>query len=282
RFSVPEDYLAQLFSLEGKVVIITGGMGVIASAMTKALANVGARVGILDLSSRRAEAEARAARMEADGHPALALSGSVLDRQDLLNVREVVLARWGRIDILINTAGGNKPGAIVSPDKSFFTDLSREAIEDVFDLNLMGTILPCQVFGETMAAQKEGCIINISSMAAIRTLTQVVGYSAAKAGIDNFTRWLAVEMARKYGAGLRVNAIAPGFFVGEQNRRLLLNEDNTLTDRGQSIIQHTPAGRFGEPEELLSTLIWLCGPGAAFVNGVVVPVDGGFSVFSGV
>jgi len=279
---VPEDYLAQLFSLEGKVVIITGGMGVIASAMTKALANVGARVGILDLSSRRAEAEARAARMEADGHPALALSGSVLDRQDLLNVREVVLARWGRIDILINTAGGNKPGAIVSPDKSFFTDLSREAIEDVFDLNLMGTILPCQVFGETMAAQKEGCIINISSMAAIRTLTQVVGYSAAKAGIDNFTRWLAVEMARKYGAGLRVNAIAPGFFVGEQNRRLLLNEDNTLTDRGQSIIQHTPAGRFGEPEELLSTLIWLCGPGAAFVNGVVVPVDGGFSVFSGV
>ena len=279
---MPEDYLAQLFSLEGKVVIITGGMGVIASAMTKALANVGARVGILDLSSRRAEAEARAARMEADGHPALALSGSVLDRQDLLNVREVVLARWGRIDILINTAGGNKPGAIVSPDKSFFTDLSREAIEDVFDLNLMGTILPCQVFGETMAAQKEGCIINISSMAAIRTLTQVVGYSAAKAGIDNFTRWLAVEMARKYGAGLRVNAIAPGFFVGEQNRRLLLNEDNTLTDRGQSIIQHTPAGRFGEPEELLSTLIWLCGPGAAFVNGVVVPVDGGFSVFSGV
>jgi NAD(P)-dependent dehydrogenase (short-subunit alcohol dehydrogenase family) len=219
--------------------------------------------------------------METAGHPALALFSDVLDRQQLQAARDAVLARWGRIDILVNTAGGNKPEAVVTANQSF-SDVSREALEDVFSLNLMGTILPCQVFAATMAAQRQGCIVNISSMAAMRAMTQVVGYSAAKAAVSNFTRWLAVELAQKYGSGLRVNAIAPGFFVGEQNRRLLLNEDNTLTERGKTVINHTPAGRFGEPHELVGTLIWLCSPAASFITGTVIPVDGGFSAFSGV
>ncbi|PLS81668.1 MAG: D-mannonate oxidoreductase, partial [Chloroflexi bacterium] len=184
---------------------------------------------------------------------------------------------------------GNVPAATLSEDKTFF-DLPIDAFEQVFELNLLGTVLPTQVFGAAMTqsrsaelgAAARGCIVNISSMGALRVITRVVGYSAAKAAVDNLTRWLAVELARKYGAGLRVNAIAPGFFIGEQNRDLLLNKDGSLTARGQTIIDHTPAGRFGEPDELISTLIWLCSPGARFVNGVVVPVDGGFAVFSGV
>jgi NAD(P)-dependent dehydrogenase (short-subunit alcohol dehydrogenase family) len=191
------------------------------------------------------------------------------------------MARWGRIDILVNAAGGNSPEAIVAPDQHFF-DLPMEAMQPILDLNLNGTLLPCQVFGKVMAEQRQGCIINISSMAVARAMTRTVAYSAAKAAVENFTRWLAVEMALKYGIGVRVNAIAPGYFLGEQNRRLLLNEDNTLTSRGQAIIRGTPAGRFGEPHELVSTLIWLCSPGAGFVTGVTVPVDGGFSAFTGI
>jgi NAD(P)-dependent dehydrogenase (short-subunit alcohol dehydrogenase family) len=161
--------------------------------------------------------------------------------------------------------------------------MPEEAFRQVLDLNLVGTLLPSQVFGEAMAQREQrGCIVNISSMAAQRTISRVVGYSAAKAAVDNLTRWMAVELARAFGAGMRVNAIAPGFFIGEQNRRLLLEEDGSLTARGRMIIEHTPAGRFGEPSELVSTLVWLCGPGARFVNGVVIPVDGGFSAFSGV
>jgi NAD(P)-dependent dehydrogenase (short-subunit alcohol dehydrogenase family) len=155
-------------------------------------------------------------------------------------------------------------------------------MQQVMALNWMGTLLPTQVFGLLMAEQRRGSIVNISSMAAQRTITRVIAYASAKAAIDNFTHWLAVELAHKYGEGLRVNAIAPGFFVGEQNRALLLNDDNTLTDRGQLIIEHTPAGRFGEPDDLVATLIWLCSPGARFVSGVVVPVDGGFNIYSGV
>jgi NAD(P)-dependent dehydrogenase (short-subunit alcohol dehydrogenase family) len=173
------------------------------------------------------------------------------------------------------------PQATLAPGQSFF-DLSVEGMAPVVALNLEGTLLPSQVFGEAMARAGRGCIVNISSMAAQRAMTRVVGYGVAKAGVENATRWLAVELARTCGGRLRVNAIAPGFFVGEQNRALLTNEDGSLTARGQLVIDHTPAGRFGEPEELVSTLIWLCGPGASFVNGVVVPVDGGFSAFSGV
>ncbi len=279
--------IAKLFSLEGQVAIVTGGTGVLGGAMARGLAQAGARVGIL--GRRKERADAVIAEIEAAGGQALALAADVLDRAQLEAARDAVLAQWGHIDILVNAAGGNVPAATLSEDKTFF-DLPIDAFEQVFELNLLGTVLPTQVFGAAMTqsrsaelgAAARGCIVNISSMGALRVITRVVGYSAAKAAVDNLTRWLAVELARKYGAGLRVNAIAPGFFIGEQNRDLLLNKDGSLTARGQTIIDHTPAGRFGEPDELISTLIWLCSPGARFVNGVVVPVDGGFAVFSGV
>ncbi|MBN9393533.1 MAG: SDR family oxidoreductase [Chloroflexi bacterium] len=273
-----------LFSLEGQVAVVTGGTGVLGGAMARGLARAGAKVGIL--GRRREQAEAVAAEIIEAGGEAIALPADVLDQAQLETARQKVLETWGKIDILVNAAGGNVPAATLSPDKTFF-DLPIEAFGQVFDLNLQGTILPTQVFGAAMVRSQpgetpRGCVINISSMAAIRVISRVVGYSAAKAAIDNFTRWLAVELAQKYGSGLRVNAIAPGFFVGDQNRALLLNSDGTLTPRGQSIVTHTPAGRFGTPDELLSTLIWLCSPGASFVNGVVVPVDGGFAITSGV
>jgi NAD(P)-dependent dehydrogenase (short-subunit alcohol dehydrogenase family) len=255
--------------------------------MAAGLAGAGAKVGVI---GRRAEVAAEvAARIEAAGGEAIALPADVLHTDQLEAARDAVLSRWGRIDLLVNAAGGNIPGATLAPDRTIF-DLSEDAFREVFDLNLLGTLLPSQVFGAAMAGygvdlqgrDVRGCIINISSMVTQRAITRVVGYSAAKAAVDNFTRWLAVELARKFGAGLRVNAIAPGFFIGDQNRRLLLNEDGSLTARGQSIVEHTPAGRFGTPDELVSTLIWLCSPGARFVNGVVVAVDGGFGAFSGI
>ena len=211
----------------------------------------------------------------------MGLPADVLDRAQLEGARDTMIERWGQLDILVNGAGGNMPAATLTEGKSFF-DMPDDAFEQVIALNLHGTLLPSQVFGAAMARAGKGCIVNVSSMAAIRAMTRVLGYGIAKAAVDNATRWLAVELARSHGAGLRVNAIAPGFFVGEQNRALLLNPDGSLTARGQTIINHTPAGRFGDATELISTLIWLCSPGASFVNGVVVPVDGGFSVFSGV
>ncbi len=269
----------ELFSLEGQVAVVTGGTGVLGGAMARGLARAGAKVGVL--GRRREKAEAVVQTIEADGGAALALPADVLERKELEAAREAVVERWGRLDVLVNAAGGNMPQATLEPGQSFF-DLPVEGMEPVIALNLEGTLLSSQVFAETMARAGRGCIINISSMAAHRAMTRVVGYGVAKAGVENATRWLAVELARSFGEGLRVNAIAPGFFVGEQNRALLLNEDGTLTARGQTIIDHTPAGRFGEPEDLIGTLIWLCGPGASFVNGIVVPVDGGFGAFSGV
>lgn len=275
--------LERLFGLEDRVAIVTGGTGVLGGAMARGLARAGARVGILGRRKSRAEEVAR--EISENGARAMALPADVLNREQLEGARDAVLERWGKIDILVNAAGGNVPEATLSGERTFF-DLPQSAFGEVLDLNLVGTLLPCQVFGEVLAKRAGedggGSIVNISSMAAQRTLTNVVGYSAAKAAVNNLTRWLAVELARRYGAGLRVNAIAPGFFVGEQNRALLLNEDGSLTDRGRTIIDHTPAGRFGKPDELIATLIWLCGPGASFVNGVVVPVDGGFNAFSGV
>lgn len=278
---VADTFVNRAFDLRDRVAVVTGGTGVLGGAMAKALARAGVRVGIL---GRRKEKAARVAgEIEEFGGEAIPLPADVLDRESLEAARETALGRWGRMDILVNAAGGNVPGATVGEGESFF-GLSREAFSEVFDLNLAGTVLPIQVFGEAMAdgGKAEGCIVNISSMAAQRPLTRVVGYSAAKAAIDNLTRWLAVELPRRYGSGMRVNAIAPGFFLGEQNRAMLLNEDGSLTERGRAIVEHTPAGRFGEPEELAGTLIWLCSPSAGFVNGVVIPVDGGFSAFSGV
>ncbi len=269
----------ELFSLEGRVAVVTGGTGVLGGAMARGLARAGAKVGVLGRRRERAEAEVQA--IEADGGVALALPADVLDRGELEAAREAVVERWGRLDVLVNAAGGNVPSATLEPGGSFF-ELPVEGMEPVITLNLQGTLLPSQVFGEAMARAGRGCIVNISSMAAQRAMTRVLGYGVAKAAVENATRWLAVELGRSFGEGLRVNAIAPGFFIGEQNRALLLNEDGSLTARGQTIIDHTPAGRFGEPDDLIGTLIWLCGPGAGFVNGVVVPVDGGFSAFSGV
>lgn len=281
-----DTYLKELFSLEGRVAVVTGGTGVLGGAMAQGLAQLGARVAVLGRNRERAGKAVAA--MTAAGGEAFALLADVNNQAELLKARDALLDHWGKVDILVNAAGGNVAAANVPDDASLF-DVPKEAFEQVFDLNLMGTLLPTQIFGRAMVdrakgtAQKpEGSIVNVSSMAAIRVISRVAGYSAAKAAVDNFTRWLAVELARKYGAGLRVNAIAPGFFVGEQNRALLLNPDGSLTARGQTIIAHTPAGRFGEPEELVSTLGWLCSPGAKFVTGLVVPVDGGFNIFSGV
>lgn len=271
--------LAELFGLEGKVAVVTGGTGVLGGTIAHGLAQAGAQVGFL--GRRREQAEAAAHAVQAAGGSALALPADVLDCAQLEQARAAVLAQWGRIDILVNAAGGNVAAATVQPGGSFF-DLPADALAQVVDLNLHGTLLPCQVFGAAMAQAGQGAIVNVSSMAAQRALTRVVGYGAAKAAVENVTRWLAVELARAHGAGLRVNAVAPGFFVGNQNRAFLLDDEGRLTPRGQTIIDHTPAGRFGEPGDLVSTVIWLCSPGASFVNGVVVPVDGGFGAFSGV
>lgn len=272
-------YLNDLFSLDGQVAVVTGGTGVLGGMMAHGLARAGAKVGVL--GRRREQAEAVARAIEAEGGCALALPADVLNRGQLEAARDALVEQWGRLDILVNAAGGNMPAATLDPGRSFF-ELPVEGMEPVIALNLHGTLLPSQVFGEALARNGRGCIVNISSMAAQRAMTRVVGYGLAKAAVENATRWLAVELARSFGGKLRVNAIAPGFFVGDQNRALLLKDDGTLTPRGQTIIDHTPAGRFGEPAELISTLVWLCGPGASFVNGVVVAVDGGFSAFSGV
>ena len=270
---------AELFGLDGRAAVVTGGTGVLGGAMARGLARAGAKVGVL--GRRREKAEAAVQTIEEMGGEALAMPADVLDRGQLEAARGAVEERWGRLDVLVNAAGGNMPQATLEPGQSFF-DVPVEDMDPVVTLNLKGTLLPTQVFGETMARAGRGSIVNVSSMAAERAMTRVVGYGVAKAGVENATRWLAAELARSFGAGMRVNAIAPGFFVGEQNRKLLLDEDGSLTPRGRTIIDHTPAGRFGEPDDLVGALVWLCGPGASFVNGVVVPVDGGFGAFSGV
>jgi NAD(P)-dependent dehydrogenase (short-subunit alcohol dehydrogenase family) len=273
------ELVGALFGLEGQVAVITGGSGVIGNAMARGLAGAGARVGIVGRRSEKIDTVVAA--IAASGGEAVGLPADVLDAAQLQAAREVVLARWGHVDILVNAAGGNVAGATLAPGRSVF-DLPLDAFREVVDLNLLGTLLPIQVFGAVMAEAGRGCVVNVSSMTATRAISRVVGYSAAKAAIDNLTRWLASELTRSYGDGLRVNAIAPGFFIGEQNRALLTDERGELTERGRTIVAHTPAGRFGAPEELVGTLIWLCSPAARFVNGVVVPVDGGFSAFSGV
>jgi NAD(P)-dependent dehydrogenase (short-subunit alcohol dehydrogenase family) len=271
--------LVELFSLAGKTAVVTGGTGVLGGAMARGLAQAGAKVGVL---GRRAElAQQVAQEISAGGGEAMALPADVLDKTQLLNARTAIVERWGAVDILVNAAGGNMPDATVLGERTFF-DLSLDAWERVLQLNLTGTVLPTQVFGEVMAQRRAGSVVNISSMAAQRPLTRVVGYAAAKAAIDNFTRWLAVEAAAKYGPAFRVNAIAPGFFLGEQNRAFLVNADGSFTPRGRQIVDHTPLGRFGEPDELVGTLVWLCSDAARFVTGIVVPVDGGFSAFGGV
>ncbi len=268
-----------LFDLTGKTAVVTGGGGVLGGAVAVHLGTAGVKVAVLGRTGATLSKTREA--VEAGGGEALALEADVLDEKQLTSAREDVLSAWGRIDILLNAAGGNLPGATLSTDGSFW-DLSMDDFDAVVALNLQGTVLPTRIFGEAMAAEGRGCIINVSSMTVPRAVTRVAGYSAGKAAAENFTRWLAVETARKYGGGIRVNAIAPGFFLTEQNRRLLIREDGSHTERAGTIIRNTPMGRLGEPEEILSTVHWLCSDASGFVTGVVVPVDGGFSAFSGV
>jgi NAD(P)-dependent dehydrogenase (short-subunit alcohol dehydrogenase family) len=267
------------FKLTGQAAVVTGGAGVLCSALCRMLSAEGVKVAVLDLNV--GAAESLATELRSSGGEAIGLACNVLDKASIEAAARQTLAAFGRVDILLNGAGGNKPQATTSKETSFF-DLPADALRWVIDLNLMGIILPSQVFGKIMAEQKSGVILNFSSMNFYRPLTRIPAYSAAKAAVSNFTQWLAVDMAQNYSPNIRVNAIAPGFLVGEQNRRLLLNEDDSLTRRGQVIIDHTPMGRFQVPEDLFGTVLWLLSPASALVTGITVPIDGGFSANSGV
>ncbi|MBO0780719.1 MAG: SDR family oxidoreductase [Ktedonobacteraceae bacterium] len=275
-----ETYLQTLFSLEGRTAVITGGSGVLGTAMAHGLARAGARVAVV---SRRIEAcQEVAEAIKAEGGKAIGVACDVTERASLEQALARITGAFGPLDILVNGAGGNQPKATVTPDLPFF-ELDSQAVENVFGLNFNGTLLTCQVFGRVMAERGRGCIVNIASMASLRPLTRVVAYGAAKAAVVNFTQWLAVHMAQEYGSALRVNAMAPGFFLTEQNRYLLTDaQTGGYTPRGQAILDHTPTGRLGVPDDLVGTLLWLISPAAEFVTGIVVPIDGGFSAFSGV
>jgi NAD(P)-dependent dehydrogenase (short-subunit alcohol dehydrogenase family) len=268
-----------LFQVQGQTAVMTGGSGVLGKAMATALAQAGVRIAILSL--HQTSAEIAAAAIRAEGGQAVGLACDTTDRAALERARQEVNKVFGSVDILINAAGGNRPQATTSAERSFF-DLDSQVINEVFTLNFTGTMLSCQVFGREMAERGQGCIVNIASMSGIRALTRVPVYSAAKAAINNFTQWLAVHMAQEYSPRIRVNAIAPGFFLTEQNRQLMLHDDGSLTPRAQTIIAHTPQARLGAPDDLVGTLLWLISPASAFVTGIVVPVDGGFSAFGGV
>jgi len=271
---------SSLFNIQDKTAVITGGGGALGGAMARALAQAGARVVVINLHQESAERAVAAIRT--GGGQAIGIACDVRERAALERARELVTEAFGHVDILVNAAGGNQAGATTSAELSFF-DLDKQAIQDVFNLNFAGTLYSCQVFGSDMAERKQGCIVNIASMNAVRPLTRIPAYSAAKAAVANFTQWLAVHMAREYSPAIRVNAIAPGFFLTAQNRYLLTDrESGAMTPRGAAILQHTPLGRLGDPDDLAGTLLWLVSPASAFVTGIVVPVDGGFASYSGV
>jgi NAD(P)-dependent dehydrogenase (short-subunit alcohol dehydrogenase family) len=272
--------MKSLFDIRDKVIVVSGGGGILCGEMARALARAGAKVAVLDLFE--AAAGKVVGQITSDGGDAIAVKCNVLDKAGIVEARGKVLGAYGRIDALVNGAGGNKKEATTGPDLSFF-DLPAEAIRFVFDLNFIGTLLPTQVFGKDIVDSGGGVILNVSSMNAFRPLTKIAAYSAAKAAVSNFTQWLAVHVCQNYSKDVRVNAIAPGFFLTEQNRFLLTDEKTgELTARGRTILDHTPMGRFGQAEEVIGTVIWLLSDAARFVTGVVVPVDGGFSAFSGV
>lgn len=269
-----------MFDLTGKTALVTGGSGVLGGAMARALANAGAAVAIL--GTRREKAEAAAAQLSETGARAIGVAADVTDRDAMQAAADGVIEQFGAIDILVNAAGGNRPAATTSADRAF-ADLVPDDLRAVMDLNWMGTVIPSQIVGAHMAARGTGSIINISSMAAIRPLTRVVAYGGAKAAVNHFTQWLAVYMAATASPAIRVNAIAPGFFLGEQNRALLIDATSgDLTPRGRQILDHTPMARFGEPDDLAGAVVWLASNAARFVTGIVVPIDGGFSASSGV
>jgi NAD(P)-dependent dehydrogenase (short-subunit alcohol dehydrogenase family) len=268
-----------LFSVKGKTAVITGGTGVLGGVMAKGLAEAGANTVIM--GRRKDAGEAFVDQFKGTGMKVKFVQADVLNAEQLEAAKNEILKDFGTIDILVNAAGGNMAGAVITPQQTFF-DLKMEEFAKVVDLNLTGTVLPTKILCEDMAMRKKGVIINIASMASFRPITRVVGYGAAKTAVMSFTEWLAVEMAKKFGEGIRVNGIAPGFFITEQNRNLLTNPDGTFTARGQDAIRNTPFNRFGEPEELVGTLLWLCSDASKFVTGVTIPVDGGFNVFCGV
>jgi NAD(P)-dependent dehydrogenase (short-subunit alcohol dehydrogenase family) len=272
--------VSKLFDLTGKSAAITGGGGVLCGSIAHCLAAAGAKVAILDLKLEAAQAVA--AQITQAGGKAVAVAANVLDKASLETALAACIEAFGKVDILVNGAGGNHPSATTGPDKRFF-DLPIDAFGKVMDLNIIGTILPSMVFGKAMAERKEGVILNIASMNAFRPLTKIAAYSAAKAGVKNFTEWLAVHMAQEYSPKIRVNGVAPGFFLTDQNRFLLTDkETGEMTPRGKTIIAHTPMGRYGAAEDLAGAVLWLCSPASEFVTGITVPVDGGFSAFSGV
>jgi len=269
--------MKNLFNVQGKVVLITGGCGILGRGMAEYMCQQGCKVVILD---RMVEAgESLVAGLKSKGHEAFFVCTDVLNKEVLEQNANDIVAKYGRIDVLVNAAGGNMAGATIGPDSTIF-DLEVDAFRKVVDLNLFGTVLPTMVFSKIMVDQKVGSIINISSESALRPLTRVVGYSASKAAVTNFTRYMATELATKFGEGLRVNAMAPGFFLTEQNRTLMTNPDGSLTARGEKIIAHTPFGRFGEPEELFGTLHWLASDASKFVTGTLTVIDGGFDAFA--
>ncbi len=271
--------LRTLFNVNGLTAVMTGGSGQLGRTMAHTLAQAGVQVAIVSLHAEMSGTVAEA--IQASGGRALGIACDVLDRVALERTLEQVTSTFGPVDILINAAGGNQPQATTTTERTFF-DLDMQAINRVVDLNFAGTLQCCQVFGRGMASRGQGCIVNMASMNALRPLTRIPAYSAAKAAVANFTQWLAVYMAQEYSPRIRVNAIAPGFFLTEQNHYLLIDANGNMTPRGQAILSHTPAGRLGAPEDLVGTLLWLVSPASAFVTGIVVPVDGGISSFSGV
>ena len=269
--------MTNLFDIKGQVVVITGGTGILGRCIAKYLAENGAKVVII---GRKAEVgEAIVADIAKAGGVAEFQKGDVMSVELMEAIRDAVVEKYGRVDTLLNAAGGNMPGATITPDQNFF-DLKPDEFQKVLSLNLTGTVIPTQVFLKPMVAQGKGSVVNFSSMAAFRPMTRVCGYAAAKAGISNFTAYMATECAKKFGEGIRVNAIAPGFFITEQNRALLTNPDGTFTQRGQDVIRQTPFGRMGEPEELCGTIHYLISDAAKFVTGTVAVVDGGFNTFA--
>ncbi len=269
----------QNFDLTGKVAVVTGGGGVLGGSIAQSLALSGVKVVVLGRSPENILVRAEEINMQ--GGEAMAVIGDVVDMEELICARSEILKKWGTIDILVNCAGGNMPGANISPEQTIF-DMNTEEWGKVLELNQNGTVYPCMIFGEAMARKRKGSIINISSMATYSAMTRVPGYSVAKSGMNIFTQWLATELAQKFGDGLRVNAIAPGFFIGEQNRDLLINPDGSYTERSKKIMDKTPMGRFGDINELNGLVQFLCSDAASFITGTIIPVDGGFSAFSGV
>jgi NAD(P)-dependent dehydrogenase (short-subunit alcohol dehydrogenase family) len=268
-----------LFDISGKVAVVTGGAGTLGSSISECLAQYGVKIVVLgrDIVNVQSEVD----KIISSGGEAMPVSADVMDIEQLNAAEKLIVERWGKIDILVNTAGGNTPGATIGADQSIF-DMNLEDYKKVVDLNLNGTVFPCLVFGKSMAKTGSGSIINLSSMSTFSALTRVPGYSMAKSGIEIFTKWLAMELALKFSEKIRVNCIAPGFFIAKQNKHVLLNPDGSYTQRSLNVINKTPMKRFGKMEELNGTIIYLCSEAASFVTGIVIPVDGGFSSYSGI